>query len=205
MPNAASHKGHLIGYARTSTAEQEAGLLAQVRDLQEAGCTKIFQEQVSSIGQSGELDRALDYVRGGDTLVVTKVDRLARSTVGLWEIVKRLEAIDDGGAGLRVLNLGGETVDTKSATGKLILTIFAGFAQFEREMMLERQREGIAKAKAEKRYLGRKPSARLKADDAVQLFKQGRTVSDIAAALSIGRGSVYRALEGAGVTYKSVA
>ena len=95
----------------------------------------------------------LDYVRGGDTLVVTKVDRLARSTVGLWEIVKRLEAIDDGGAGLRVLNLGGETVDTKSATGKLILTIFAGFAQFEREMMLERQREGIAKAKAEKRYL----------------------------------------------------
>jgi DNA invertase Pin-like site-specific DNA recombinase len=62
--------------------------------------------------------------------------------VGLWEIVKRLEAVEDGGAGLRVLNLGGETVDTKSATGKLILTIFAGFAQFEREMMLERQREG---------------------------------------------------------------
>ena len=72
---------------------------------------------------------------------MTKVDRLARSTVGLWEIVKRLEAVEDGGAGLRVLNLGGETVDTKSATGKLILTIFA---QFERKMMLERQREGIA-------------------------------------------------------------
>ena len=194
MPNAASHKGHLIGYARTSTAEQEAGLLAQVRDLQAAGCTKIFREQASSIAERGELERALDYVRGGDTLVVTKVDRLARSTVGLWDIVKRLEAIDDGGAGLRVLNLGGETVDTKSATGKLILTI-----------LLERQREGIAKAKAEKRYLGRKPSAKLKADDAVQLFKQGRTVSDIAAALSIGRGSVYRALEGAGVNYKSVA
>jgi DNA invertase Pin-like site-specific DNA recombinase len=83
----------------------------------------------------------LDFVRGRDTLVVTKVDRLARSTVGLWEIVKRLEAVEDGGAGLRVLNLGGETVDTKSATGKLILTIFA---QFERKMMLERQREGIA-------------------------------------------------------------
>jgi DNA invertase Pin-like site-specific DNA recombinase len=83
----------------------------------------------------------LDFVRGRDTLVVTKVDRPARSTVGLWEIVKRLEAVQDGGAGLRVLNLGGETVDTKSATGKLILTIFA---QFERKMMLERQREGIA-------------------------------------------------------------
>ena len=193
MPST-QHKGHLIGYARTSTAEQEAGLFAQVRDLEAAGCTKIFREQVSSIAQRSELDRALDYVRGGDTLVVSKVDRLARSTVGLWEIVKRLEAVDDGGVGLRVLNLGGETVDTKSATGKLILTIFAGFAQFEREMMLERQREGIAKAKAEKRYLGRKPSARLKADEARKLHADGKTPTQIAAALGIGRGSVYRAL-----------
>jgi DNA invertase Pin-like site-specific DNA recombinase len=133
------HRGQLVGYARTSTTEQEAGLEAQTRDLRAAGCTKIFREQASSIGQRSHLERALDYVRAGDTLVVTKVDRLARSTVGLWEIVKRLESIDDGGVGLRVLNLGGETVDTKSATGKLILTIFAGFAQFEREMMLERQ------------------------------------------------------------------
>jgi DNA invertase Pin-like site-specific DNA recombinase len=193
------HKGQLVGYARTSTTEQEAGLEAQIRDLRVAGCTKIFREQVSSIGQRSHLERALDYVRAGDTLVVTKVDRLARSTVGLWEIVKRLESIDDGGVGLRVLNLGGETVDTKSATGKLILTIFAGFAQFEREMMLERQREGIAKAKAENRYMGRRPTARLKADEAVKLFKEGRTVSETAKALTIGRGSVYRALQAAGI------
>ncbi len=191
--------GKLIGYARTSTAEQEAGLDAQIRDLKAEGCVKIFSEQVSSIAQRGELDRALDYVRGGDTLVVTKVDRLARSTTGLWKIVERLEAMDHGGVGLRVLNLGGERVDTKSATGKLILTIFAGFAQFEREMMLERQREGIAKAKAEKRYLGRKPTARVKADEAVRLHKEGATVSQIAASLNIGRGSVYRALDAAGV------
>jgi DNA invertase Pin-like site-specific DNA recombinase len=164
--------------------------------------SKIFQEQVSSIAERAELERALDYVRGGDTLVVTKVDRLARSTVGLWDIVKRLEAVEDGGAGLRVLNLGGETVDTKSATGKLILTIFPGFAQFEREMMLERQREGIAKAKAENRYLGRRPSARLKNDEAAKLFREGRTVTQIAAALSIGRGSVYRALEAAGMKWR---
>ena len=195
----AAHKGVLVGYARTSTADQEAGVQAQVRDLQAAGCTKIFQEQVSSIAERCELQRALDYVRADDTLVVTKVDRLARSTVGLWEIVKRLEAVEDGGVGLRVLNLGGETVDTKSATGKLILTIFAGFAQFEREMMLERQREGIAKAKAENRYMGRRPSARLKADEAVKLFNAGRSVTDIATALNIGRGSVYRALEAAGM------
>jgi DNA invertase Pin-like site-specific DNA recombinase len=200
-----SRKGLLVGYARTSTAEQEAGLLAQLRDLEEAGCTKIFQEQVSSMGERAELERALDYVRGSDTLVVTKVDRLARSTVGLLEIVKRLQAVEDGGAGLRVLNLGGETVDTKSATGKPILTIFAGFAQFEREMMLERQREGIAKAKAENRYLGRRPSARLKADEAVKLFSEGRTVTQIANALGIGRGSVYRALEACEITRVSAA
>jgi DNA invertase Pin-like site-specific DNA recombinase len=115
--------------------------------------------------------------------------------------VKRLEAVEDGGAGLRVLNLGGETVDTKSATGKLILTIFAGFAQFEREMMLERQREGIAKARGEGRYLGRRPSARLKADQAVKLFREGRTVTEIAKALTIGRGSVYRALGAVGIPH----
>src|ERR1700722_16422856 len=87
----------------------------------------------------------------------------------------------------------------RALRAKLILTIFAGFAQFEREMMLERQREGIAKAKAENRYMGLRPSARLKADEAVKLFKAGRSVTDIATALNIGRGSVYRALEAAGM------
>ena len=187
--------GQVIGYARTSTTEQAAGLEAQLRDLKAAGCTKIFQEQVSSVGQRGELDRALAYLRGGDTLVVTKVDRLARSTVGLWEIVKRIEAVEDGGAGLRILNLGGETVDTKSATGRLILTIFAGFAQFEREMMLERQREGIAKARAEGRYKGRPPSASLRASEARQMVASGKTVTEAAKALGVARASVYRALE----------
>ena len=187
--------GQVIGYARTSTTEQAAGLEAQIRDLKAAGCTKIFQEQVSSVGQRGELDRVLAYLRGGDTLVVCKVDRLARSTVGLWQIVSRLELVDDGGAGLRILNLGGETVDTKSATGRLILTIFAGFAQFEREMMLERQREGIAKAQAEGRYKGRPPSASLRASEARQMVASGKTVTEAAKALGMARASVYRALE----------
>jgi len=189
--------GQMIGYARTSTVEQEAGLQAQVRDLQAAGCVKIFTEQASSVGEREQLDRALAYLRGGDKLVVCKVDRLARSTIGLWEIVKQLESIDDGGAGLRILNLGGETVDTKSATGKLILTIFGGFAQFEREQMLERQREGIRKAQAEGRYKGRPPSAALKAEKARAMKEQGRTVTQTAAALGIGRGSVYRAIASA--------
>lgn len=195
MSSTSHSTGQLVGYARTSTTEQEAGLEAQIRDLQAVGCVKIFQEQASSVSDRAQLERALEYLRGGDTLVVCKVDRLARSTVGLWDLVKRLEGVEDGGAGLRVLNLGGETVDTKSATGKLILTIFAGFAQFEREMMLERQREGIAKAKSEGRYKGRKPTARAKAEDAVRLYKAGRTVSQVAEELGIGRGSVYRAID----------
>lgn len=191
--------GALVGYARTSTVEQEAGLESQLRDLKAAGCTKIFSEQVSSVGERAELDRALDYVRGGDTLVVCKVDRLARSTIGLWEIVKRLESVDDGGTGLRILNLGGEIVDTKSATGRLILTIFAGFAQFERELMLERQVVGIRKAQAEGKYKGRKSTAIPKWGHAAALVSEGKTVSEAAKALGIGRASVYRAMAKAGV------
>jgi DNA invertase Pin-like site-specific DNA recombinase len=187
----------LIGYARTSTVEQVAGFEAQERELLAAGCSKIFSEQTSSVGERAELDRALGYVRGGDTLVVCKVDRLARSTTGLWEIVKQLEAVDGGGAGLRVLNLGGETVDTKSATGRLILTIFSGFAQFERETMLERQRDGIAKAKGAGKYKGRKPTAQAKANDVRRLAAAGKTREAIAAELSIGVASVYRILAAA--------
>jgi DNA invertase Pin-like site-specific DNA recombinase len=104
--------GILIGYARTSTAEQVAGLEAQVRDLKTAGCKKLFREQVSSTADRDQLEATVDYIREGDTLVVTKLDRLARSTLHLWEIVKRLEA---KGASLRILNLGGETVDTRGA------------------------------------------------------------------------------------------
>jgi DNA invertase Pin-like site-specific DNA recombinase len=179
------------GYARTSTVEQEAGLDAQVRDLKAAGCNKIFSERTSSVGKRSELEKALDYLRDGDTLVVCKVDRLARSTMALWQLVERLDA---EGVGLRILNLGGETVDTKSATGRLILTIFAGFAQFEREIMLERQREGIAKAKAEGRYRGRTPSARAHRGEIERLHAEGKTVTEIARAVGISRGSVYNYL-----------
>lgn len=187
--------GMLVGYARTSTTEQEAGLEAQRRDLDAAGCGKVFAEHVSSVGERDRLKQALEFVREGDTLVITKIDRLARSTIHLWEIVRDLDA---KGVGLRVLNLGGEVVDTKSATGRLILTIFAGFAQFEREMMLERQREGIAKAKAEGKYLGRKPTARAKSEEVLRLHRAGKTPTEIAAAVGIGRGSVYRIVQGQG-------
>jgi DNA invertase Pin-like site-specific DNA recombinase len=188
--------GVLIGYARTSTLDQLAGLQAQVRDLKAAGCRKLYQEQASSIAQRDQLDAALDYAREGDTLVVTKLDRLARSARHLSDIV---DALESKGIALRILNLGGETVDTRGATGRLILNVFAAFAQFEREMMLERQREGIAKAKAEGKYKGRKPTARAKSPEAIRMFNSGKRVSEIAKALGVARASVYRALEHAGL------
>jgi DNA invertase Pin-like site-specific DNA recombinase len=193
--------GRLVGYARTSGLDQVAGLDAQIRDLIAARCDVIFNEQVSSVGERPEFEAALADLSAGDTLVVCKVDRLARSTVGLWSIVERLDRM---GAGLRILNLGGEVVDTKSATGKLILTIFAGFAQFEREMMLERQREGIAKARAEGKYRGRAASASLKADEVIQLHRDGWPIARLARKLGMGRTSVYRILDAKGVSYERV-
>ena len=104
----------LVGYARTSTLEQEAGLEAQVRDLSAAGCVKVFPEQVSSVATRQELAKAMEFVREGDTLVVTKVDRLARSALHLLEIARDLER---RGIGLRILHFGGDSVDTTSANG----------------------------------------------------------------------------------------
>jgi DNA invertase Pin-like site-specific DNA recombinase len=186
----------LIGYARTSTTEQRAGIEAQLRDLKAAGCSKVFQEQVSSIGERAQLEAALDYVREGDTLVVTKLDRLARSARGLNELVDTMER---KGVALRILNFGGGQVDTRGAAGRLVLNVFAAFAQFELEIMKERQREGIADAKAAGRYKGRKPTARAKAADAVKLSQEGMRVSEVAKALGIGRASVYRALKDVGL------
>lgn len=178
----------IVGFARTSSLEQEAGLDAQVRDLNALGCERIFQEQVSSIGPRPQLDAALDFVRAGDTLVVTKLDRLARSVAHLGTIITDLEK---KGVSLRILNLG---VDTSTPTGKLMLNVLGGVAQFEREMMLERQREGIAKAKGEGRYKGRKPTARARGEEIKALAEQGLSMNAIALRLGIGKGSVHRAL-----------
>src|SRR5215475_11057352 len=138
----------LVGYARTSTLDQKAGIEAQLKDLQETGCEKVFSEQVSSVDvvKREQLTLALDFIREGDSLVVAKLDRLARSVAHLLAIVEQLNA---KGASLRILNL---NMDTGAPTGKLMLTMLAGIGQWEREIMLERQREGIAKARALGKY-----------------------------------------------------
>lgn len=183
--------GAVVGYARTSTVEQVAGLDAQVRDLRATGCTKLFSERVSSVSARAELHRALDYLRDDDVLVVTKLDRLARSVADLMDIMR---TIAEKGATLRILAL---NLDTATPTGKLMLNMLGSIAQFERELMLERQREGIAKAKADGKYKGRAPTARAKADEVRALQAEGIGPVEIARRLGIGRTSVHRILTGA--------
>lgn len=185
----------LVGYARTSTTDQKAGLEAQLRDLRAAGCEKIFHEELSALAtKRPELERVLDWVREGDTLIVTKPDRLARSTADLLAIASALEKKL---VTLRILSM---NVDTATPTGKLMLTILGGIAAFERDLMLERQREGIAKAKAEGKYRGRAPTARAKGEDVKRLKAEGLTGDAIAEKLGIGRASVFRILRKAGAT-----
>lgn len=181
----------IVGYARTSTVDQAAGFDAQIRELKEAGCEKLFQEQVSSIGKRGQLEAAIDFIREGDVLVVTKLDRLARSVADLMAIIQKLEA---KAVGLRILNLG---MDTHTPTGKLMLTVLGGVAQFEREMMLERQREGIAKGKAIGKYRGRKPVALELREETLQLASLGLTKASIAEKLGLGEATIYRILAAA--------
>jgi DNA invertase Pin-like site-specific DNA recombinase len=181
-----------VGYARTSTIEQKAGLEAQVRDLKAAGAEKVFAEQVSSVAAARtELENCLDFVRQGDVLTVAKPDRLARSTADLLGIVARLEA---KGVGLVILSMGGQRIDTRTATGKLMLTMLGAVATFERDLMLERQREGIAKAVKEGKYKGRQPTARAKAEQVLALIGLGKTRGAVATELKISEASVYRIL-----------
>ena len=181
----------IVGYGRTSTTDQQAGLEAQERDLRAAGVERLFTEQTSAVGPRKALEQALDYLRDGDVLVVTKLDRLARSVAHLCAIVSRIEA---KGASLRILAM---NLDTATPTGRLMLNVIGSVAQFEREMMLERQREGIAKAKRDGKYKGRAPTARAKAEDVRRRAKDsGLTREAIAKELGIGVASVYRVLAG---------
>ena len=177
-----------IGYARTSTIEQEAGFEAQLRELERCGCEKIFKEQVSSVAQRAQLEAAIEFARMGDTFVVTKLDRLARSITDLLQTLRRLELKK---VEVKILNLG---LDTSTPTGKLILTVLGGIAQFEREMMLERQREGIDKAQKAGKYKGRKPIHEDKRAAILRLAGEGVTRAEIARQLGVGQATVYREL-----------
>lgn len=179
----------LVGYARTSTTEQTAGLADQVAELTRLGCERVFEEHGSGVdNERPKLREAIDFVRRGDVLVVTKPDRIARSAIDLLTTVKAVQA---KGCEVRILSLG---IDTTAPTGKLTLTVLAGMAEFERDLMLERQRAGIAAAKAQGKYKGRAPTARARASEVADLWHQGMGATEIAGKLQISRASVYRIL-----------
>lgn len=176
-----------IGYARVSTTEQDLSI-QEVR-LKEAGCEIIRTEKVSGTSREGraELRNVLDFIRAGDVLMVTRVDRLARSIGDLQDIVRQLKA---RGAALKATE---QPIDTSTAAGKAFLDMLGVFAEFETNLRKERQMEGIAKAKAAGVYKGRPAS--IEADEVKRLKGEGLGATEIAKRLGIGRASVYRALD----------
>lgn len=172
-----------IGYARVSTAGQS--LDAQLAALSD--CEKIFQEKISGAKDDRpELQAMLEWVREGDTVNVTKLDRLARNTRHLLEVSEYLQR---KGVALNILNIG---INTATPTGKLMLTMIGAIATFEREMMLERQAEGIALAKLKGKYKGRKATARSKSQEVIEMLDQGLSKPEISRQLGIGITSIYR-------------
>lgn len=177
-----------IGYCRVSTTDQN--MSAQLEMLHQAGCDEIFKEKLSgSNADRPELKKLLAYIRQGDTVIVTKLDRLARSTKDLLGIA---EIIKNKGADFEVLNI---HLDTKSPTGQLMLTMLAAIAEFERGIMLERQREGIDSAKKAGKYKGRKPIDAAKLKQVQALVNNGLSVSQAVSEVGIGRRTYYKALQ----------
>ena len=180
--------GQVIGYARVSTTDQH--IEPQLDQLRAAGCSKIFEEKESGAKRHRpQLSAMLDYVREGDEVIICKLDRIARSIRDLLEIVDYLKGKD---VAFKVLNA---NINSGDANGQLQLSILGAFAEFERALMLERQAEGISKAKARGAYKGRKPTAQAKAVDVHRLAAEGMKRQAIAEQLGIGIASVYRILK----------
>ncbi len=179
----------LIGYARVSTEDQDLSLQRAV--LKATGCERTYEEKVSGASRSRpELARMLDQLRSDDVVVVSRLDRLARSTRDLLEIAEELKEL---GAGLRSLHE--PWADTTSAAGRMVLTVFAGIAEFERELIHERTRSGRVAAKSRGVRFGR--PAKLSGDQiklAHRLIGEGNPVTEVAKILKVHRATLYRAL-----------
>jgi len=180
----------LVGYARTSTTDQQAGLADQIATLTASGCKRIYSEHASAASTDRrELTSCLANLMPGDILIVTKPDRLARSVRDMMDVIEQLRARD---VNVRILSMG---VDTSTPTGKLILTVLAGVAAWEREIMLERQRAGIVAAQAAGKYKGGRPKSLT--PDQIEMARAMIEESGPAAtarALGVGRSTLYRAI-----------
>jgi DNA invertase Pin-like site-specific DNA recombinase len=179
----------IYGYARVSSISQD--LSVQQAALKAAGCTVIRAEKVTGTRRDGRTELAvlMEFLRPGDTLVITRIDRLARSVKDLQDIVHELRA---KGVALKATE---QPIDTSTAAGKAFLDMLGVFAEFETSLRKERQLEGIAKAKADGVYTGRKPS--IDAATVRQLVGEGVGGTEIAKRLGISRASVYRLMEDA--------
>lgn len=185
------------GYARVSSTSQD--LSVQIKQLEENNCDYIFKEKISGRNRDNrpEFNKLLETVKEGDTLVVTKLDRFARSTK---DALNTIEYLNEKGVGLIVLNMGGDKIDTTTPIGKLLVTVLSGIAEFEADMIKERQMEGIALAKQRGVYKGRpkKYTENHKGlQYALKLFrerdKNKMTVNDICEITKISRATLYRA------------
>src|SRR5262245_46450406 len=178
-----------VGYARVSSTGQD--LAVQLEKLEEAGCEKIFKEKRSGVDAGRpELKRCLEYLRDGDTLLVTKIDRLARSTSDLYRIISTLT---EKGVDFKVTD--DPAIDTTSRTGKLVMGILALIAEFENDIRRERQTDGIAKAKERGVHFGRKLELTPeKIAEIKDLRQSGITVPEIMRQTNLSKATVYRAL-----------
>jgi DNA invertase Pin-like site-specific DNA recombinase len=179
----------LLGYARVSTEDQHLAL--QRAALKSAGCQRLYEEKISGAKRSRpELNRMLDQLRAGDVVVVSRLDRLARSTRDLLEIAERLKEVD---AGLRSLQE--PWADTTSPAGRMVLTVFAGIAEFERALIHERTHSGRVAAQARGVRFGR--PAKLSGEQvalAQRLIGEGWPVCEVAKILKVHRATLYRAM-----------
>jgi DNA invertase Pin-like site-specific DNA recombinase len=174
-----------IGYARVSSQGQS--LDVQLEQLNKVGCEKIYQEKASGTDdERPQLSLLIRTVRKGDTIIATKLDRICRSTRHLLNIIEELEK---KGVAIRILNM---DFDTSTPIGKLMISMLGAIATFEVETMKVRQKEGIARAKENGKYHGRKPTAMAKADQVLTLLANGSTIANAAQETGISIMSVHR-------------
>ncbi|WP_105032396.1 recombinase family protein [Arthrobacter ruber] len=182
--------GHLLGYARVSTTDQDAAL--QVDALTAAGCYRVFVDTIpGSLDQRPELTKLLDQLRPGDTLVVWRLDRLGRS---IRHLIDQLTALQDKGIGFKSLQ---ETIDTTSPGGRLVFHVFAALAEFQRDLIKERTNAGLAAARARGRTGGRPPRLTPQQATAARRMyeQQDMTVEQIGQVLGVSRTTIYRTLK----------